>query len=89
MIQIDRNVPIPVHVNVRGKLHNAYPLAQMEVGDSIFVPCGSKSAYNISRSVQQSIRHAKKTGRLAEGVTFVFDKRTENGMEGVRIWRAA
>ena len=67
---IDTAIAIPAINNGR----RGYPFADMQIGDSIFVPAtGANLAY-----------WRKKTG-----FTYVTRKSTENGETGVRVWRIA
>lgn len=71
MIQIDKNIEIP-----GAEYNSKYPLRNMECGDSFFVPGKTVSAISGSTS-----RYRKK------GWKFVCRTVTENGVEGVRVWR--
>jgi hypothetical protein len=71
-IKIEKNVPIPSQVRRRATI---YPFAEMEQGDSIFVPC--KSAREKSRATSAAAVYAKNHGMK-------FKTRTVPG--GVRIW---
>ena len=68
---IEKNVPLPTTRVKRWK----YPLAEMEIGDSFFLP--NKKTQDVSSAIG---RRAKLLGRE-------FTSRAENN--GVRIWRTA
>ena len=79
MFAIRNNRPLPAPTGGRG--NRVYPLAEMEVGHSFFVPLeGRKSA-----AVQGSIIRATKG--LAPRV-FTTRRLTEDGVDGVGCWRA-
>lgn len=66
-IKIEKNVPIPTG-------NGPYPLKDMEIGDSFFVP--NKSHNSISGYT--SSHRPKK---------FTVMKCEENGIKGLRVWR--
>jgi hypothetical protein len=70
MFRIERGVPIPARRNPRGSM---YPFAEMEIGDSFFVPDGTTKT--ISAAAQY---FTKNLGRR-------FTVRTIDS--GVRVWR--
>lgn len=67
--EIQSNIPLPTP---RGPVK--YPLADMKVGDSFFIP--GKNSQQISGSF--AINRPKK---------FSVRQREENGVKGVRVWR--
>jgi hypothetical protein len=71
MIQIDKDVPMPKEVR-----YNKYPWLEMAVGDSFFIPDGTKN-YPSRVAGYATKRHAPKrfTARRVEG--------------GTRVWRIA
>jgi len=73
MFEIQKGLPIPP--KSQGRYPCKYPLSQMEVGDSFFVP---------------EPGHPNTKGR-AETLGFKFTTRvvTENGVKGTRVWRIA
>lgn len=66
-IKIDKNVPIPSAQRKGSK----YPWAQMQVGDSFFVPGKAKGLYQAAKA-----NNIKITVRTVK----------EKGKEGVRVW---
>lgn len=74
MITIDRNYSPPPPKCMRGA---RYPFAELNPGDSFFVPNGRQ--VNISGSGAQ---YAKRNG-----VKFATRKVVENDVPGVRVWR--
>ena len=74
--EIDRAIPIPPPSRGPGAVK--YPWAVMEVGDSFFVPGITKD------NIYSSIKNASRDGR-----SFVARRVTENGVRGLRVWRAA
>jgi hypothetical protein len=77
MIKIDKNVPIPAI----GK-QDKYPFAEMQIGDSFFLPCDSKNEYKIRGQV---LHHAKL--RLKTTPDFAITTRKCDG--GLRVWRVS
>lgn len=77
MIQIDKGVPIPPHV--RGQGAPKYPWREMEIGDSFFV----------SDRHRRSISAAASSARQHRGHQFATRSVTENGVDGIRVWRVA
>jgi hypothetical protein len=69
MIKIDKDVPMP-----NGGKRAKYPLGEMEIGDSIFVPGVSNQGISGSFFVQRPKRFSVRTV-------------TEGGVNGVRVWR--
>ncbi len=74
MLKIDKDVPIPY---ARGR-HSQYPFADMEVGDSFFVPTSP------GRKVSASVNSWNRTH---PDKPFKFTCRTVEG--GTRVWRIA
>lgn len=77
MFKIDDGIPVaPVQKTSK------YPVADLEVGQSFFVPLDGKT----STGIQGALNSAAKPER-AKGKSFVTRTITEDGVEGVRIWR--
>lgn len=75
MFPIESNVPIPSYKTKP----TPYPFSEMKVGQSIFVPADKAGA------ARTAAAYYGKTS----GTSFVSRKATKDGVEGVRIWRAA
>jgi hypothetical protein len=73
--RIEDNVPIPA---TTGKLQRKYPLSDLLVGQSFFVPRISDARRELMTISGAATRHGKKTGKM-------FVTRTVEG--GVRVWR--
>lgn len=72
-IGIDKNVPIPTKADRTTK----YPWADMEIGDSFFVPKANKNTIaSTSAAASVKYRHSYKTVEVVQGRT-----------KGVRVWR--
>jgi hypothetical protein len=72
LIKIDKGIPAPVGgIGPKRK----YPFAEMEVGDSFFVPGIS------SREISNVACHALGKGR------YNTQTLVENGVRGARVWR--
>lgn len=67
--KIEKNIPLAK----KGGAARAYPLDQMEVGDSFFVP-GGKSG-NVTPSAHY------------RGIKIKTRTVTESGVKGLRVWR--
>ncbi len=72
-LPIDKGIPIPP-VPKRTRSTFRYPFAQMEMGDSVFVPLLSDANF-VSAMLAAKPRK------------FTIRKVTENGVLGKRIWR--
>jgi hypothetical protein len=86
-ITIDKGVPIPSAGRGSGA-PRMYPWHEMEPGDSFFVP-GAKRDYNDKRpgvDRQFGIAIGKK---LIPGSKWATRAVTENGINGVRVWRVS
>jgi hypothetical protein len=79
MIEIESGIPIPPRDSKR-KGKTIYPLVDMEIGQSFFVPCkpGKTAAQTRNNMVGSIHQCTKKTG--ARFVTRVVEG-------GVRVWR--
>ena len=75
MIEIDKNVPLSRSLRETKK----YPWADMQVGDSFFIP-----------QISEITRGGLYTGaQRAARIKIATRRVTENGVEGVRVWRIA
>jgi hypothetical protein len=77
MIEIENDIPIPPKAGGRKAL---YPLVDMEIGQSFFVPCkpGKTAAQTRNNMVGSIYSYTKKTGAR-------FATRVVDG--GIRVWR--
>jgi hypothetical protein len=84
MYQIDTDIPLPARTNPNaGATPSVYPLADMLVGDSFFVPCDSVTIADrrrVSAATAGFTRRRKDSG-------IKFSIRTVDG--GLRVWRVA
>ncbi len=82
MIQIDKDIPIPVRKRAfianRKQWPEKYPYREMEVGDSFFIP---HDAYNSSASLRTTLYHSAR--RMGNNYKITI-KQVEGG---VRCWR--
>lgn len=81
-IHIDKNIPVPDASELRGNV--VYPWLEMNIGDSFFQgPQGSED--------QKACRTRMACGRFhrrkAHGEDYVIACVTENGIDGVRVWK--
>jgi hypothetical protein len=74
MIKIDKNVPIPA-----GGKKTKYPFAEMQVGDSFFLPCDGETE---RASVLTYAKNHRKTTP-----NFAITTRKVDG--GLRVWRVS
>jgi hypothetical protein len=81
MIEIENDIPIPPKTPKAGR-KGAYPFAELEVGQSFFVPAPpGKTNRQLQMAISGSAQHiTKKTGHR-------FTSRTVDG--GIRVWRFA
>ena len=78
--EIEKNIPVTDARSTR----NVYPFADMEVGDSFFVPVTE----NIGKvSLGRRLRSAVHNHTKLEGVESTFSVRQYG--EGMRVWRVA
>lgn len=84
MIKIDKNVPMP-EKNRPGRKPK-YPFREMQVGDSFFVPRPEARSTKQHRALLY--KAAGKYRLRKPGFSVVIRPVTENGVEGVRVWRA-
>lgn len=78
MYKIDKGVQVPLP-DGRGGGNAKYPWADMEPGDSFFVPLEGAAKF---------IRHMSAPPKLREaGMEYARRTVTENGVNGVRFWR--
>jgi hypothetical protein len=80
MIQIDHNIPMPTPSSPEG-----YPFADMQPGDSFFVPAGSAGCVKLRVYVNAAAtRYRKASGH---DIKLRSIRVTENGVAGLRVWR--
>ena len=77
--EIEDNIPIPAQ-NGNGKLQRKYPLHEMAIGQSFFVPFEGDSRKRLMSLSGVVTRYGKKNFKL-------FITRTVKG--GVRVWRVS
>jgi hypothetical protein len=75
--KLDDNVPIPE--TSRGERPSKYPWDTMNVGQSFFVPGAKQSTFNTLT--------AGRTKKYNGERKFISKAVTEDGVEGVRVWR--
>lgn len=74
-IKIDKGIPIPER-----RTHTKFPFADMEIGDSFFVPAKQTKMSTLAARVSVARkRHAPRS--------FLLAKVTEKKIEGTRVWR--
>lgn len=87
--KIDKNLPIPPRP--RRKRTSKYPLTDMEVGDSFFVPTGPFKAAQESKmkSIRTRLTYLRNEKRIEPHARFEHRVVTEGNRTGVRVWRIA
>lgn len=87
--KIDKNLPIPPRP--RRKRTSKYPIADMEIGDSFFVPTGPFKAAQDSKmkSIRTRLHYLRNEKRIEPHARFEHRVVTEDGRTGVRVWRIA
>ena len=79
--EIESGIPIP---DLEQRSYK-YPLGELEVGESFFVPLGNRTMIHLRNSVAANIRyHARKLNWK-----YTLRTRDEDGVTGIRIWRIA
>lgn len=87
MFQIEKAIPLPAVEAGQGRPPK-YPFAQLEVGDSFFVPAEVKEGDTQEQAVARLRGRMDSNKRQGQKLTgFTLAVRTVEG--GVRIWRTA
>jgi hypothetical protein len=82
VIQIDKNIPVPAETEVWG--NTKYPWLEMGIGDSFFQsPDGSED----QKACRTRMVGARTNRRREHGEDYVIACVTENGIDGVRVWK--
>lgn len=79
---VEAGVPIPKRT--RGRAPTAFPMADMDVGDSFLIPCDTKDKKALT-NWRRKFLMAKKV--FLESYEASFQTATVDG--GVRVWRTA
>lgn len=77
MYEIEKSVPLPKRKPTEAQ-NRVYPIREMEVGDSFFVPCEPLNRFKTRNKVYSSLRAYKQKGEKFS-VRFAAD--------GLRCWR--
>lgn len=78
-MQIEKNIPLPKRISERIRIGHL-PLGELEVGDSILVPCADTEKNRIIHSIRVRLgRFSKRNAGYVFSATKVE--------EGIRIWR--
>jgi len=82
VIQIDKNIPVPAETEVWR--NTKYPWLEMGIGDSFFQsPDGSED----QKACRTRMVGARTNRRREHGEDYVIACVTENGIDGVRVWK--
>jgi len=82
VVQIDKNIPVPAETEVRGNAR--YPWPDMNIGDSFFQAPSDNEDQKIC---SKRMIAARANRRKSHGENYVIACVTENGIDGVRIWK--
>ncbi len=74
MFKIDKNIPLPT---------KKYPLEELEVGDSFFIPLTKGELQDIRNKINPAIARVKH----ATEKKFLTRKAIKNKIPGIRVWR--
>tara|TARA_R100000149_G_scaffold60384_2_gene29560 strand:- start:102 stop:365 length:264 start_codon:yes stop_codon:yes gene_type:complete len=83
-IKIDKNVPVPIGSDRRSGSRK-YPLSEMNVGDSFFLPM--EEGDNIKRMGNRMSQARQTYQKSHEGVRFTQRIWQEDEVIGLRVWR--
>lgn len=78
---IEKNIPLPDEIEKRGR-KPVYPIEEMEIGDSFFVPFANNKARERTRANINAACSMRGAAKKFRSMT-----RIENGVSGVRCWR--
>ncbi len=81
-LMIEKNIPVPPQIKANSTIYK-YPFHLMDEGDSVFI---SKS-YASPANVRAALSIRRRPGRDLHGRKFTTRSYTENGVEGIRVWR--
>ena len=90
-IQIDKYIAIPQRKSAAGNLlpkQEKYPWSHMKPGDSFFVP-GAKSCATDNRPGVKTHMTLNNARQRFPGTKWTIRAVTENGVNGVRVWRVS
>ena len=75
MYKIEKTIPIP---KTRKEKNALYPLVEMDIGDSFFVPCTDEERMKVTASIRNtSLRYRSDKDRFS--IRYV--------QNGVRVWK--
>lgn len=90
--QFEEGVALAPITRVVPPAYLAYPLEDMPVGSSFFVPADDKAPLTVAQHVRQFKKdRAAELGCTVEelGMTFKTRKQVEGGVKGIRVWKLA
>jgi len=82
VVQIDKNIPVPAETEVWG--NTRYPWLEMDIGDSFFQAPFDHEDQKVCR---KRMITARANRRKSHGENYVIACVTENGIDGVRVWK--
>ena len=82
IVTVDKNIPVPDETELWG--NTRYPWLEMGIGDSFFQAPFDHEDQKVCRSRMLSARSNR---RKSHGEDYVVSYVTENGIDGVRVWK--
>jgi len=87
-IPIESGVPLPRVKRNPPPKQEKYPWSRMQPGDSFFVPGGRQTSADKRPGVVVTVAHNSAEKRFP-GTKWATRQVTENGINGVRVWRVS
>ena len=86
---IQSNVPTPEHLKIKLRPGRPpkYPFERLTIGQSFFVPLKDLESSSKTNTPQQRFSSSLTYYRYNTYKDFKSHKRTEKGIEGIRVWR--
>lgn len=81
-LMIEKNIPVPRQIRSAHSLYK-YPFHLLDEGDSVFIA----KSYADPKSIRAALSNRTRQDRDLLGRKFTTRSVTENGVEGLRIWR--
>ena len=80
--KIEKGIPVPRAANAPGGRDSIFPLRELKVGDSFFVPCAKKEMAKTQQRLTTAIYNWARKRKGFKGTTRRMAK-------GIRVWRIA
>ena len=82
IVTVDKNIPVPDETEVWG--NTRYPWREMGIGDSFFQ---APFDHEDQKGCRSRMLRARANRRKIHGEDYVVSYVTENGLDGVRVWK--